>query len=267
MRVKKSTSKSRSSLGVLGIFCAIVFVAIMASLAYRLFGLIETSKYDPAHTFLLAFSYKNDLDIIAVRPHGETSSHLVVRGARSLGDARLAAGIIPDGVITLHRRFSDLRQTSHLLSEVAMHGQGQTDLNIYDLIRLSLATQRLSPESLSAQIIQVSEQGTPSSLPQDFFSDQTISQENKTVAIINGTGVPGLGTRLEEAISQLGGNVISVTNSTEEKEHSSISYADKSYTLSHISSLLDLTPELTTKQGLSDIIILIGKDRSDILSH
>lgn len=268
MRVKHSGTKSRGSLKVLGIFCGIVLVAIIASLLYRLIGLMETSRFDASHTFLLAFSYKSDLDIFALRPHGEQSSHLIIRGAPTLTEARQTAGVIPDTIITLPRPLGDLEQVSRLLFNGAIKGGLKTDLNSYDLMRLSFATKKFLSRSLQTEELQASKDGGEVSPPQDFFSDPVISQENKSIAIINGTGIPGLGKKLEEAIVQLGGNVISVTNASEEQDHSRISYTgEKSYTVTHLSLLFGISPMPSTQAGLSDIIVLIGKDKSSIIPY
>ncbi|MEK7605867.1 MAG: LytR C-terminal domain-containing protein [Patescibacteria group bacterium] len=268
MRVKQSGTKSRGSLKVLGIFCGIVLVAIIASLFYRLIGLMETSKYDSSHTFLLAFAYKSDLDIFALRPHGEMSSHLIIRGAPSLSVARQTAGVIPDTIITLPKSLGDLEQVSRVLFDGAIKGGLKTDLTSYDLMRLSYTTKRFPPRLLQTEELQVPKGGDELSPPQDFFSDQVISQENKSIAIINGTGIPGLGTRLEEAIVRLGGNVISVTNASEDQDHSQISYTgEKSYTVTHLSLLFGISPTLSAQAGLSDIIVLIGKDKSSIIPY
>ena len=96
-----------------------------------------------------------------------------------------------------------------------------------------------------------------------MFYDPTMVSENAGVEIINASGVFGVGNSLARIISNIGGHVIVVRNSSKTEKKSSITYTgEKGYTLSRISKLTGVTPELYSKDQLADITFTIGKDAS-----
>jgi hypothetical protein len=263
MRKKPNSKKSsQNSLKILAIFCVIVGLAIAASLGYRLFMLMRDSKFDSAHNFVVAFDYHNDIDVVAINPTQKTFSHLQVRGGKSREDTEKEISLLVDTSIVLTKPFQ-FSSLSTYFSDAAWHKDAITSsLNIYDLYRLSLLTKHIAPDTVSTQSIHLPFDPTISNtMLEQLFLDETIDQENKTVSIVNGAGVPGLGTRLEQALSVMGVNVISVTNADTVKSSSEITYfGDKSYTLTRLQRLLGLPVTESSSQGLSDIIILIGRD-------
>jgi len=263
---KKPTQKksSRSSLKLLFLFCAVVFMAIGLSLGYRLFNLIRESKYDTKHSFLITFIYRNDIDIVEISSDKKTFSHLEVRGGKNATDAQQEVGIITDTHFTLSEPFSLTHLSRYFTDAVLPKRSVKSTLNIFDLYRLSFATKGISQQSITSQKVHVPlDQDLSSTMLEQLFLDETIDQENKSVSIINGTGVPGLGTRLERALTSLGVSVISVKNADSVKSSSTISYSgEKTYTLDRIKDLLPFSVTPTSNQPISDIIILIGKDMS-----
>lgn len=261
--VKHTNKSSRSSLRLLVIFCVVVFAAVILSLGYRLFTLIQGSRFDGQHSFLVAFIYKNDVDVVSISPDQKSYSHLQIRGGKSSHEDLQEVAVIPDSTITLAQPF-DLSRLSTYFFKAAWHQEGiTTPLNIYDLYRLGLQTESIAKDTIVSESIHIPfDQSSAASLLQELFVDNTIDQENKTVAIINGTGVPGLGSRLEQALTPIGVHVISVTNSNIASTSKITYYGEKSYTLKHISQLLQMPVVTTSMQGISDIIILLGRDRS-----
>lgn len=265
MRKKTESKKSsESSLRILFLFCVFVVVAICLSLGYRLFTLMRDSKYDTNHNFIVAFTYHNDIDYIEINSSQKEFSHLEVRGGNNLQESKKEVGILTDTDISLTHPFS-LDALSSYFTDAAWHKNSTSStLNIYDLYRLSFTTKHISPQSITSQKIHIPfDSSLSSTMLEQLFLDQTIDQENKTVAIVNGTGVAGLGTRLEMALTTMGVNVISVKNADKVESMSSISYSgEKSYTLDRLQSLLSFPIAYTPSAALSDIIILIGKDTS-----
>ncbi|HVZ58206.1 MAG TPA: LytR C-terminal domain-containing protein [Patescibacteria group bacterium] len=222
---------------------------------------MRTSKYDPNHTIVISFVYKNDLDLLALHPNDTPPAHVSVRGASSPDAARGAVDILTDVTVELPQPFSQVSNVSQYFWQAFQHRGAKTNLNSYDLVRLALATRGLSNNTVEDATLHLPHDQSLE-LAQNFFSDKTIMQENKTIAIVNGTQINGLGTRLESALDALGGNVISVTNSSIPNKKSSLIYVgEKSYTSSHLSSLLHIPAQSTSHQGLSDIIIVVGQDQ------
>jgi len=263
MRKKPSPKKSpKSSLRILVVFCVVVVVAICISLGYRLFALIKESKYTDGHNFIAAFTYRNDIDYIGVNSAQRTFSHLEVRGGKNLEDTKKEVGVLTDTDISLSKPFS-LSDLSNYFTNSPWHkSQASSNLNIYDLYRLGFTTKNISTQSITTQEIHIPiDISLSSTMLEQLFIDETIDQENKTVSIVNGTGIPGLGTRLERSLSYIGVNVISVKNADTIENSSSISYSgEKSYTLDRLQELLSVPVAQVPSQNISDILILIGKD-------
>ncbi len=265
MRKKTNQKKSsESSLRILFLFCVIVVMAISLSLGYRLFTLMRDSKYDTNHNFIVAFTYHNDIDYVQINSSQKEFSHLEVRGGSSLQEAKKEVGILSDTDISLAKPFSLDSLSSYFTDAAWRKNSTSSSLNIFDLYRLSLTTKHISPQSITSQRIHIPfDSSLSSTMLEQLFLDPTIDQENKTVAIVNGAGVAGLGTRLERALATMGVNVISVKNADKVESMSSISYSgEKSYTLDRLHSLLSFPLTETPSAALSDIIILIGKDIS-----
>jgi hypothetical protein len=225
---------------------------------------MRDSKYDSKHNFLIAFIYHNDVDFVEINSTQKTFNHLEVRGGHNLTDTKKEVGVLSDTDIILSKPFS-LDSLSNYFTDATWHKNNiKSSLNIFDLYRLSFATKNISPQSITSQRIHVPIDTTLSStMLEQLFLDETLDQENKTVSIINGTGVVGLGTRLERALSNMGLNVISVKNADKVESASAISYSgEKSYTLDRLHNLLVIPTTQTSSVALSDIIILIGKDMS-----
>lgn len=263
--VNKLNSKKSadSSVRVLILFCVVVFVAIIFSLGFKLFSLIQNSKYSSNHNFIIAFIYKQDMDFVDINAQQKTLSHLEIRGGGSLSKTQREIGLIPDTTITLSQAFSMDRLSTYFMAAAWKKKEAQSNLNIYDLYRLSLATSRQNKQGLQSQKIHfpLDDNAWDKTLEQ-LFLDSTINQENKTVSIVNAAGVMGLGTRLERALSRVGINVISVRNADEIESSSSIrSTTDKSYTAEHLHDLLGFPITMSTsQQEVSDIIITLGKN-------
>jgi len=265
MRKKPSPKKSsESSLRILLLFCVIVITAIGLSLGYRLFTLMRDSMYDSKHNFIIAFTYRNDVDFVEVNSEQKTLSHLQVRGGNNLINTKKEVGVLSDTDISLSKPFS-LDSLSNYFTDATWHKNNiKSNLNIFDLYRLHFATKHISPQSITSERIHIPiDTSLSSTMLEQLFLDETIDQENKTVSIINGTGVVGLGTRLERALSNMGINVISVKNADRVESASVINYnGEESYTLDRLQNLLLIPTNQTSSVALSDIIILIGKDMS-----
>ncbi len=263
MRKKTSPKKSsESSLRILYLFCGMVLIAIGLSLGYRLFNLMKDSKYDSSHNFLVAFTYHNDIDFVEINSSQKTFSHLQVRGGDTLQETRKEVGLLPDAEIALGKPFS-IKLLSQYFTDAAWHKNNVTStLNIFDLYRLSFATNHVSPQSITSQEVHVPfDDNLSGSMLEQLFLDEAIDQDNKTISIVNAAGVPGLGTRLERALSHIGMNIISVRNADSIQSTSSIEYyGEKGYTVERLQDLLSLPLTQSSSQSISDIIIIVGKD-------
>lgn len=261
---KHKAQSKRSSLKLLVFFCLAVLLAVSLSLGYKLFTLMQSSVFDGQHAIMVSFIYHNDVDVIGINPQQKSFSHLQIRGGSSSEDAMSEASILPDATITLQEPFSIDNLSNYFFKANGHQGGEQTALNIYDLYRLGALTKSISPQDITTQSVHVPlDTSASTTLLQQLFLDDAIDSENKTVSIRNGAGLVGLGTRLEQPLTTIGVSVISVTNSDKVSSTSKIQYyGKKSYTLKRLATLLHMPTEQITTQGISDIIIIVGKDRS-----
>lgn len=264
MRKNKRLHRSQANLRVLVVFLIIVSVAIVLSLLYRLFTLIQESRFKGTQVFTVGFISEREYDIVAIHPKEKTLTHLKVRGLKDTTAKQRAVGIIVNATVNLPAPFEHPSKVDDYFRKALLRqSKVKTNLTVYDLVRLLFVVQRISPHAIESEDVSLPLPQTElDEVIQRLFINQTLTDENKTITIINATGVAGRGSQLERALVNLGANVIAVKSVEQEEETSSIQYfGEKSYTVSYLSSLLSMPLQKDTQQGLSDIIIVIGKDQ------
>lgn len=94
-----------------------------------------------------------------------------------------------------------------------------------------------------------------------LFNERQVLNEKKTVEIMNGTEVSGLGSDVARLITNMGGEVISIKNSREKIGSSSIVVSRDSYTASRISKSLGFPLiQKKNKEENDNILILLGEN-------
>jgi|GEM_PF-3206380 len=267
MQKHQKPSPTRGSLRLIFIFCAVVFSVITFSLLFRLFFLIRESRVDRADAFTVSFVYKEMVDVVTVLRDEKKLSHLKITGKGTPGEKLLAVGLLPDTQLTLSTPFKGYEHTSSYFYDASFHKNGiATTLSFYDLLRLALAAKAISASSMATDSIKLpSDEHSSDVIVSRMLRDQSLLQDDKTITIINATGVVGLGTKVGRAFSNMGLSVVAVNNGEKPLKSSAITFYDsKSYTSSRLSSLLSIVPKESSKQGLSDIILTLGKDNITI---
>lgn len=267
MQKHQKPSPARNNMRLIVIFCAVVLSVITFSLLFRLFVLIRESKVDRAKTFVVSFIYKNDLDIVTLSSSEKKISHLTIRGQGSIDDKKRASGLLPDVAFTLSEPFSGANKlSSFFYTSIFKRTQSKPTLSSYDFFKLSLLAQSISGSDVAEESLSLPmEENKIDTIVTRMLIDQSIVQDNRTISIVNATGVVGLGTKLGRVFSNMGLNVVSVVNGDGVNSTSAITYfGDKNYTVNRLGSLLHLVPTENTKQGLSDIILTLGKDKKSL---
>lgn len=86
-------------------------------------------------------------------------------------------------------------------------------------------------------------------------------REKISIAIVNGTGVAGLGNRIARLITNIGGNVVSVSTSDNLISDSEILYSkENNYTARRIAQILSFKINNKDNMDISDVTIFIGKN-------
>lgn len=263
---KTQSTESKRSIKILILFCGVVGLLIAGSLIVRLLALMRESTFDAQHRYTISFVYKNNVDVVSLDPVAKSMTHMVIGGKVEPAKVYTETGIVPDTIFILSQPFEGVEKVSTYTDSAFFHKGGvSSDLSVYDLFRLSLFAKGIS--SADAHTEEVSLPIEPSNidiLVQELFLDQSIADENKSVSVVNGAGVVGLGKRLERALENRGYSVISVTNADKVATSTQIIFSgEKSYSIKKIENILGAKAVFSEKQSLSDIIITLGKDQAN----
>jgi len=271
MRRRKNPEKQSVKMA-LG-FTAIVAFFILISLALRMVSLIGKSSFDGVHRFTIKIASKEERGgkIISFAPDTASVSILYLSQSpvpSGTGQSEKEAGrllkIPIDGSITTPTAdLSSGKNVSYdLQTFIFGYGSIKTNLTIIDLVRLYLFAKIVPVSNFTYKEASLSflddEKGDK--ILSSLFTDYSLSREAVSIEIVNGTSILGLGNRLARLISNMGGNVISVSTSEIAIKTSEILYLDSSYTVERLEKVLFMKKRQTKKPMLFDIVIYIGED-------
>ena len=265
--MKKDTEKIpvRSSTRTLVLFCVVVLLTIVGSLCYRAFHLIKQSKFDGSSGFIVSITEEDKRKTIlyAFDPAEGTVSVVTLQSAASLLNVRQLFGLPIDVELQKRSISSGKNFPLELTSYSLYNPKGRTDMSLVDSLRLWYLAQAAGERNTQEAVVPVSAENT--FLDEDaasLFIDSQLEKDKKTIMIINGTAISGLGGRLERMIGNVGGSVISVSTSHEPIQESKIIYyGDDSYTVKRLQKIVPFSLVKRDGASLSDIIIEIGEDQ------
>lgn len=247
--MRKNKKAQPRNLKMAGWFSLAVVTLIILSGILKFIILIEESRFDGSH-FTLEITNKNEF--ISFSP--KDSSINVLRVADGSNIAKKWE-IPVDVKINSREEF-----TKENLSRNLLLLSFKRQINFLDSIKLFIFSISVKDNSFNEKSISSSDDKTKvQSVLTSSFSDPTILEERQSIEIINSADIPGLGNRLANYITNMGGNVILVTTG-DIKDKSEIKYLNKTYTLKKISEILSFESSKEDKKGLGDIVITIGKD-------
>ena len=256
MRKKKITSSS--NLGIAVGFSFIVLGLIFLSFILRILLLLGDSKFDGVNSFTVVTNQEKEGQVINFSPQNQSISILNVRDreGQNLG---MSLEIPIDGSFSSEEKVNG-KNLSSILSRNIFNFKDQKELNFMDFLRLSLFTNTVKSTSIDEKTIskETSAQ-TLAILTSSFFVDSGILDEKQNIEIINATDVYGLGNKLANLVTNIGGNVILVTTGNL-MESSEIQYVNDTYTAKRLSQILNFKLVKTKKKSIPDVIIIVGKD-------
>ena len=245
-----------------GLFVVLVFGLIILSIFFKFLLLVKNSKFDGNHRFTVGFVTKTSSNIISFSPQNKSISLLKISG--NIADKNLSRFLeIPVDVTIYNYNKFDNSKISPSLWKLFFDMGEHSNLNSYDLLRLVLYTQTVSGSSIYEKNISANDSEEDKQvLVSSLFQDTTINQENVSVEIINATSIYGLGNRLADLITRIGGNVVLVSSSDSSSKYSKIFYSkNKTYTVEKLGSFLGIVPQKSNQSGIADVIIIIGQDK------
>lgn len=261
---KKESRQSTRSMRTFLLFCGIVFLLIFGSLSLKFLSVLKQSTYDGEHRFTLLISHtKNDATIVSFDPASHTVSEVFLSGNKEMESPGKYLGIPINGKIKDSEKFSDNTDLANkLLSYLLTLRSKEQGLTSVDVFRLWLLASGMQKKDIESQqfTTALSEDEVDEKL-EELFIDEVLANEKISVEIVNATGISGRGSKLERMLSNMGIPVVQVTTASRPENHSSIQYADETtYTLKKLQQLLQYRASQMTEQGLSDIIIVVGRD-------
>lgn len=260
---KKIEPESNHSLRKVVLFLIIVAVLIILSLSVRFMYLVKQSKYDGESRFTVVVNESEEKAIIlSFNPLNKSLSKMVLKGNRENEPAGKIVGIPVDGTINLPGEANNESPSSLLMYALSNPLVKKETVTVLDVLQLYFFARTVSPANNLNEEVSVSDDlSSINPLALRLFSDQRIVDEQLSIEIMNGTGINGLGKRLERIIINSGGNVVAVSNSHSVEEKSKILYfQNTSYTLNKLQRILNYPLELMQNQDIADIKIIVGKD-------
>lgn len=279
--MRKTTFKEGYSLRVAFLFLVLVFCLFVISASFKIASVIAKGKFDGKHRFTVGVYKGKSFYTLSFSPENQTISLLNVpeeqfpvnKDDSEKDQVKLGGYLaIPvDGFVYYpsnkeeKKPAEDDKADDIIFDTFINYRNVKTRLTIVDLFRLWVYARTIPPRSVTVKdFSKDQDQFMIDKIVSNLFNDYSLSLEKKSINIINGAEVSGLGNRIARMLTNAGANVIAVSTSDKEIKTSEILYSDKkSYTIYKISKVLGIeaiSPE--EGQGISDITIKLGKDIS-----
>ncbi len=275
---RQTKPAQKNNLRMVVIFLIGVLVLLGISLCFKVITIAVNSTFDGAHTFILGvYPYDKHIKkvtLLSYAPDRGSIAVLRVANVASVAEAGKRLEVPIDGYIGTNNttlfandfgedKEAVLAETKKFL----MQGGNTTNNTFIDMLRLLLYANSVSSHTILSREVALPLDDTSLDKVSFFlFADQTISQEKASIAIINGTGIPGLGNRLARFISNMGGNVVSVSTADDILPTSTVAVSkEKLYTADRIAHVLSFPLEHRQEQSVAEITISIGKDKTGAL--
>ncbi len=247
------------NLKLAGIFLLIVVFLIFLSFLWRFGVLVAESRYDGKHQFNVEIQTSSHPRVVSFSPEAHTLAILDVMGKVRISELQKDLEIPIDAYITGQPNGS----VANALWQSMFSFHAKSNINFVDKMKLwflatSIHSDALSEDSVTLPI----SEDVSTNILQKVFLDKTIYQEAKTIAIVNASGISGMGGRLARLITDIGGNVIMVSTSQSLSEHSHVSYnGSYTYTNKRIDEIVHVQENQSSdKPVIADIMIVIGTD-------
>lgn len=263
MRYKKVSENG--SLKKVFIFISLVSFLVFISLSIKFYLLVKRGRFDGVHQLNLAVKAKNESAIISFNPNTQFIYAFLISKSSDFPKFKKTLNLPVDGEISFEKGeiLTKAEDIDNLVRD-SIFSHSNSNLTVLDFVRLYIFSKTIPSSSISFVKTDQTNTNNIDKITSVKFLDNKISEEKASIEIVNATGVTGLGSKFAKIITNIGGNVISVTSGNEEKKSSISFFGGKTYTLERLSSILKLEPyEMKTPQ-ISDIVIILGKDKESM---
>lgn len=261
MRIKKEEGV-RNNTKIAFAFVFFVIGIFLISLVFRGIMVLAQSKFDGKNRFSISIESKNRIEIISLSPQMRTISIFKLKGDTKNLDFKKYMAIPLDGFLIGNSLNTDKGLTSFVWDAIVHYGNIKTNLTVPDFIRIFLFTRSVSRSDIDIKDISTSLNPLEvDKIISQYIRDSQIEKEGRSIEIVNGTDVSGLGNRLARFVTNMGGEVVLVSTSDKLQDTSSISYAGKrTYTIEKLGRVLTFKEIQKNEKSIADITIVIGRD-------
>lgn len=260
--MKRKHVSAQMSRGIrIALFFGSIFILLIGiALVIKGILLIQRSRFDREHQFILQVLYPGSRrDLIVFEPDAQAIAQIHITNISSGVNGSSYVQIPIDATMTAPSQGS----VRSLMRGILFHfNSSHAALTILDDIELTIDAYTTPESSIVEQSLQVplNDQQAQKVFSQ-YFTDKSIYREGLSVAIINATGVSGLGNKVATLLSHVGVNIVSVVTAQQEADASSLTYTQHlSYTVKRLRKILGFSKMQQGPVGLSDITITIGKE-------
>lgn len=259
---KKIEKSSANNTKIAFFFVVFILGVFFVSFLLKAIFILNKSKFDGRNHFVINISNNKDVEFLSLSPKNHTLAILKLKGDFKNMDFKKYLAIPADSF--LYSETLDLNKDStYIFGNILLnYGRAKTDLTIVDVFRIFLYARGI----LASDIYQKDVSTSLSSLEVDkivlrYAKDDRIDEENKSIEIVNGTDVVGLGNRLARLITNMGGEVVLVSTSDKLQKDSLVLYTGKkTYTVQKLGDILNFKTSATEGNSIADIKIIIGED-------
>jgi len=265
VRSKKKTKQGNLNLVVF--FFAFVLLLVIGSFLIKTVLYISDSKFDGANNFIVVFINNNNEEVVSFAPANGSVSILKIDAKISVQSLLDYLQVPIDGVVNVNQEVTDRNISSILFKSSLPFGGHIQKLTRLDLFRLFVFAKGVPSNSIYLrELTNDTTDAQKSTLASLTFTNAVIYKENESIQIINASDAFGLGGKLANVITNLGGSVVLVSTGDVSANSKIIYYGKKTYTVSKLSDFLGIPAEPTGSRGLADVIITIGKDKAKELN-
>lgn len=272
MRVKQNQQTGKTVRFAL-LFFVFIFLIIIGSFVIKGITILKSSLFDGEHRFTVFLQSNNNTRhaLLSVSPKESTVSILHIDGKKISSPQELSLLLgLPIDAVVLQQGDDLIFLKSKFWDFIYSYKKVKTNMTFLDAARLFIFTKGIPEYNISEKtysfLPDVSDQQDTTALDtliSSLFADSAITDEKRSIHIVNASGVLGLGNRVARIITNMGGNVVAVTTGDSMLPVSEIAYSEKeSYTVQKLQRLLNVKSVLTNKHAISDIVVILGKDRS-----
>lgn len=256
--MRKVQSKKDNSLKIAGVFLSCILLLIVGGFLLKLFLILSQSHFDSTHQYIVEVDEnKSKGMLISFAPANKSVTFLTVTGKVDTSYGQYL-DVPVDGYVSM----TIPSNPNQLVQQMLFNTKSEKGITIIDKLRLLFFVNTLKSSDFHHETIQLPiDAQTSEKLLPTLFLDSVLYADNESVAIINATGIAGIGTQVARLLTTIGINVISVTTSDTDMQQTQLtSLHMHTYTVSRIERLFHVTSQTNSNRTISDITLIVGKN-------